>query len=47
MQNQSLIQVRQDLQSLAPLGSRVFDGRYQALVQKEREIKNRLNQKDF
>lgn len=48
---QMLIQVRKDLQKLAPLGPRVYDGRYQSLTQKEREIKNQLNNpetsKDF
>ena len=43
MLKRSLIQVRKDLQNLAKLGPRVFDGRYQALVQEEREIKNQLN----
>lgn len=43
MLKQALVSVRQDLQNLAPLGPRVYDGRYQGLVQKEREIKNQLN----
>jgi hypothetical protein len=43
MLKQALLQVRQELQDLAPLGPRVYDGRYQSLVQEEHGIKNQLN----